>query len=145
MNTKTIIILFQAFLFLAVSCKSKEQKNCSYGKEMIIRNKAEYCFLGSKTEKIDSDIICKELKNNSQIAEGVSTQLNSGFIEIIDNNKVLFFIIYSDLNGPVIRSNGIFYRNDKLVLNVMKQLKMKMRVDATKECYMLPDNIVKQL
>lgn len=137
LQKKCILLLTMVVLLLVLSCRNNPRL-CEKSREMNFINKAGYCFTGFESISVDeqnSETICHLLNDSSSLTEEVSVKSNSGFIEVTTNGEITFFIIFSDLNGPVIRYNRVYFRNDRLVLKVMKLLEMELRDDAAKECF----------
>ncbi len=127
---------FLIFTITVFSCREKKQI-CLADQELIVVNKADYCFTGYgevKLDKKNSNLICNLLSDLSPISEEVFVNMNSGYIEVFSNNQSVFSIIFSDTNGSVIRFNRSYYRNKKLISSIMKSLNMKPREDAHEDC-----------
>lgn len=135
-NRKYLFICLLQIILITISCKSKD-KFCTSNQNLILINKAEYCFSGLKSKKLEkkeSKWICERLNHLSLIEEEVSVNVNYGFIEVQSDKDTLFFVIFSDLNGLIIRYNGKHYNGDEFISKIMKMLNMNLKKNSAEDC-----------
>lgn len=125
-------------LFNALGCK-KEIKPV-FPNEMIIHNKAYHCFGGLKKNKINPKeygLLKEYLVNlkNPLSRPGLNLKKNYGFLEAEKKqNDTELIVLFTDLHGDLIKYNGKFYRNDKIVNLIKKTVKISEKFFKKTDC-----------
>lgn len=123
---------------LLVECTAKKNICEVDIKTLTLVNKASYCYTGISSKKIlnirEIESICLEINNLSNPIEDTYVNVNYGYINVLNSNRVLFSLIFSDYNGPIIRFKGNYYHSDKIKSKLMNQLELKLKEDTPTEC-----------
>lgn len=126
--------------FFIVACNTNF-KRYETGEELSLnlQNKANFCFEGKeslKMEEVSSLEIYKILNDSSiEINEKVYVNINYGYIEVTNNKKFLFYVIFSDNNGPIISYDNKYFKNNELIKKIILCLEMKLKNNADSLCY----------
>ncbi|MBW1296903.1 hypothetical protein [Aquimarina litoralis] len=110
-----------SFFIILSSCNT-ENNNCNQNNcdELILTNKTIKTVNGINSiylkDKESLTNICNLLNNHNK-GINVEVRNNKGFIEVAcaKNRETYFHIIFSKANGPIIRYQRKYYKNDELV------------------------------
>lgn len=134
MRNNCIIII----LLLTLGCKNfiTNESNLDSTKVRLI-NKAPFCFSGKEFKvlnNIESQKIIQLFTQSTPISKPINVRLNSGFVEITDQKEFTFFVIFSDIDGTIIRHEKKYFNNKELISKIMLLLDLRRKKGASEEC-----------
>jgi len=102
-------------------CSQVKNREITLFKNIILNGKSEIVTETINDEK-QLNKICSSIFKYNKFIKYPAYKTDTGFVEVrfSDNNELYFYIIYSQIDGPVIELNRRRFKNDSLLVLLNK-------------------------